>query len=199
MNSSICALLVEDNPGDARLIEEHFASAAVDVTLSRADTITSAIAFLKQHHTDVILADLYLPDSAGLDTLERLHRECPDIPTIVLTGVLDDSLVSRALDRGAHDCLFKGRVDTETIVRCLRGAIAIRQSAIAGPSYLSDLIARCREEYAEMPGLRLTVRQAMRLWNIDGSTCQQVLDALVDAGFLQTADGYYVRARVQAR
>ena len=58
----------------------------------------------------------------------------------------------------------------------------------------SDLISRARGEYLEMPGLSLTVRQAQRLWGLDNTACSQVLQGLIEAGFLKRrADGTYVR------
>lgn len=58
----------------------------------------------------------------------------------------------------------------------------------------SDLISRARGEYLEMPGLSLTVRQAQRLWGLDGAACSQVLQGLIEAGFLKRrSDGTYVR------
>ena len=117
-------LLVEDNPGDARLIMETLSDAAADqFELACTDRLKLALEHVAQHECDVVLLDLTLPDSSGLNTFERMHAQAPALPTIVLTGLDVETLGIEALQKGAQDYLVKGQVDTPLLVRSVRYAI----------------------------------------------------------------------------
>ena len=117
-------LLVEDNPGDARLIKETLSEAASgQFELACTERLDLALAHVAQHEIDVILLDLALPDSSGLETYERMHAQAPTIPTIVLTGIDVETLGTEAVQKGAQDYLIKGQVDTSLLVRSVRYAI----------------------------------------------------------------------------
>jgi len=120
-------LLVEDNPGDARLVEHHLDSPAVtqfvdDVTLTHAESL-STVGDLDAHHYDVLLLDLGLPKSSGLETLDRASELVESIPIIVLTGMQDRESALEAIQRGAQDYLSKGDLDGDRLVRALRYAV----------------------------------------------------------------------------
>lgn len=132
----IKVLLVEDNPGDVRLLQEFL----WDVTTAQfelmpVERLDQTLKLLNQESFDVILLDLSLPDSQGLETFITLHRQAPAIPIIVLTGLDDENLALRAMQEGAQDYLVKGQVSGDLLVRCMRYAIerqrieeALRQS-----------------------------------------------------------------------
>ena len=132
----IRVLLVEDNPGDARLLREILAEAGAHrFELTHHTTLAEALAELSEGGIDVVLLDLSLPDSNGLDTFVRVHSEAPGIPIVVLTGLADETLAAGALREGAQDYLVKGRVDPDLLVRSMGYAIermraeeALRQS-----------------------------------------------------------------------
>lgn len=124
-------LLVEDNPGDARLVSEALADAgAGQFALTHVDNLAGGLALLEQRSFDAVLLDLSLPDSQGLRTLERTLEQAPGIPVIVLTMLNDESLGIRAVQSGAQDYLPKGRSDHELLVRSVRYAIE-RQRLLA--------------------------------------------------------------------
>jgi serine phosphatase RsbU (regulator of sigma subunit) len=118
-------LLVEDNPGDARLIETLLAHArGTRFHLEWARRLKTALHRLANNETDVILLDLSLPpDSRGLDTFEQVHATARDVPIVVLTGSDDEAQAIQAVERGAQDYLVKGQVDSNVLVRSLRFAI----------------------------------------------------------------------------
>lgn len=121
---SVRLLLVEDNPGDVRLIREALSEGRwTRFELSHCDTLADALARLREGHIDVMLLDLTLPDSSGLDTLRTAHRQAPDVPILVLTGFDDETVALSAVNEGAQDFLVKGRVDGELIDRAVRYAI----------------------------------------------------------------------------
>jgi two-component system, cell cycle sensor histidine kinase and response regulator CckA len=119
----IRVLLVEDNPGDARLFTELLRGAgASHLRLVQVDRLADAIDSLSRDSFDVMLLDLSLPDADGLETLVRAHAQAPKIPIVVLTGHDDEALAVRAVRAGAQDYLVKGHVDGELLVRSIRYA-----------------------------------------------------------------------------
>ena len=117
-------LLVEDNPGDARLLREMFSEETSDAAdLIHVECLGDAEKHLSERVVDLILLDLGLPDAQGLVTLRRVHKAAPTIPVVVLTGLDDNELASQALQEGAQDYLIKGQVDTRGLLRALRYAI----------------------------------------------------------------------------
>jgi two-component system, cell cycle sensor histidine kinase and response regulator CckA len=119
----IRVLLVEDNPGDARLFTELLRKAgASHLKVAHVDRLAAALDRLNRDSFDVMLLDLSLPDVSGLDTLVRAHAQAPKIPIVVLTGHDDEALAVRAVRAGAQDYLVKGHVDGELLVRSIRYA-----------------------------------------------------------------------------
>ena len=123
-NKPINILLIEDNPGDARLITEYLSPAgAARFKVTVAGRLESGKSLLDAETFDVVLLDLNLPDSDGLDTFERLHAHAPSVPVIVLTGLDSDDVGIAALKEGAQDYMFKGDADRLTLVRSIRHSI----------------------------------------------------------------------------
>jgi signal transduction histidine kinase len=119
-------LLIEDNAGDARLIQEMLreaGSAHAPVELAHADRLAGGLEQLTKQVTDVVLLDLTLPDSQGFETFIRVHTRAPDVAIVVLSGLDDEALAVRAVQDGAQDYLVKGQVDGGTILRSMRYAI----------------------------------------------------------------------------
>lgn len=127
-NEHIKLLLVEDNPGDARLLREKLAEAAsTSFELECSDRLSTGLERLSQGGIDVVLLDLSLPDSLGLETLLRTLKHNPQIPIIVMTGLDDETLGRRAIQQGAQDYLVKGQTDSNMLVRSIRYAIERHQ------------------------------------------------------------------------
>ena len=117
-------LLIEDNRGDARLIQEYLAEVeGLRFTLEYAERFAKGLERLARGGIDVVLLDLSLPDSRGLETFVHLHREAPGVPVVVLTGYNDEFLAVKAVQEGAEDYLVKGSVDSNLLARSLRYAI----------------------------------------------------------------------------
>jgi predicted heme/steroid binding protein/uncharacterized membrane protein/ActR/RegA family two-component response regulator len=120
-------LLIEDNPGDARLIKEMLAEEkSVLFDLDWKDTLSKGLERLAQGGIDVILLDLSLPDSTGFDTVARTQTQSPLVPIVVMTGLNDETLAMTAVKKGAQDYLIKGQVDSNHLSRSIRYAIARR-------------------------------------------------------------------------
>jgi diguanylate cyclase (GGDEF)-like protein/PAS domain S-box-containing protein len=117
-------LLVEDNPGDARLLREMFNDQGAHKTkLTHVGCMREAETCLAEEEIDIVLLDLGLPDAHGLGAVRRAHAAAPSIPLVVLTGLDDESLAGQALQEGAQDYLIKGQIETRGLLRALRYAI----------------------------------------------------------------------------
>jgi diguanylate cyclase (GGDEF)-like protein/PAS domain S-box-containing protein len=117
-------LLVEDNQGDARLLQEMLNERSVNGTeVSHVTTMSDAESHLGRHVVDIILLDLGLPDTQGVQAIRRAHAAAPRIPLVVLTGLDDESLAAQALQEGAQDYLLKGQIDARGLHRSLRYAM----------------------------------------------------------------------------
>lgn len=117
-------LLVEDSPGDARLVNELLReSCGSQHHVVLVDRLAGALAVLQDRRFDAVLLDLSLPDSAGLDTLVRFREQAPEVPVVILTGLNDEAIAIKAVQNGAQDYLVKGQGDGHLIRRAVGYAI----------------------------------------------------------------------------
>jgi diguanylate cyclase (GGDEF)-like protein/PAS domain S-box-containing protein len=117
-------LVVEDNPGDARLIREMFNEQDAHRTeFTHVECMCDAEKHLADNQVDIILLDLGLPDAQGLEAVRRARKAAPRTPLVVLTGLDDESLASQALQDGAQDYLVKGQIESRSLLRSLRYAV----------------------------------------------------------------------------
>ncbi|MBW4612591.1 MAG: response regulator [Desmonostoc vinosum HA7617-LM4] len=137
--ANIHILLVEDSPSDAHLLLHIFLRAdQQEWRMSHVEQLSEAIDASKENSTltfdndiktqekcrfDLILLDLSLPDSIGLDTLKEYRSAVPDIPVVVLTGLDDEDVALQALAQGAQDYLVKDQITIQRLVRAIRYAI----------------------------------------------------------------------------
>lgn len=122
-------LLVEDEEDDAFLLQRALAKTAPgQFEMTNVATLKEALRTLETARFHVVLSDLSLPDSRGLETFERIHAADPAVAVVVLTGNDDERLAVRALNEGAQDYLVKGRVDGQSLVRSMRYAIERNRS-----------------------------------------------------------------------
>lgn len=124
-------LLIEDNRGDVVLIEAMLAEASEpEQPLVHASRLEDGLELLDHDGVGVILADLSLPDSVGLETFRTLHQRAPQLPIIVLTGSKDRSLALRAIQEGAQDYLVKDEVTGPALSKAIRYAIERKQAEV---------------------------------------------------------------------
>jgi PAS domain S-box-containing protein len=123
-DNSLKILLVEDSETDAILLRESVLSSGVkDISISVVQSLSEAKEHLKNNHSDAVLLDLTLPDSAGLNTVREVRGVSPDLPIVVLTGVEDENMGVEAVRAGVQDYLVKGQTDGRTITRVIRYSI----------------------------------------------------------------------------
>ena len=118
------ALLVEDNPADVRLIREIVKESPGErLCLEHVARLDAAVEQLGRESFDVVLLDLGLPDSQGVETLELMQKGSSGVPIVVLTGLDDERFALEAMRSGAQDYLVKGRFDRDLLLRTVRYAV----------------------------------------------------------------------------
>jgi len=124
MRPEIRLLIIEDNPGDVRLLKEILKEAAVtNFAIETQQRLSDGIKYLESNIADVILLDLSLPDSHGLETFLVVNANFPNIPVLLLTGLDDANVAIDAINRGAQDYLVKGKIDKDLLVKAIYYAI----------------------------------------------------------------------------
>jgi signal transduction histidine kinase len=124
MKKALQVLVVEDNAGDARLLQEMFSKEKPgSFQLTHLLRMHEALEHLAKGGVDIILLDMGLPDGHGLDTVRRAQAVAPGVPVIVLTGLDDEALAAEAMKEGAQDYLIKGQIESRALPRALRHAI----------------------------------------------------------------------------
>ncbi|RLG31607.1 hypothetical protein DRO03_00545 [Methanosarcinales archaeon] len=172
VDKQIKVLLIEDNPGDVRLIEEMLSDSGVDGTrfdVENACRLTEGLTRIRKGGIDAVLLDLGLPDSSGLGTFEKVYEQAPEVPVVMLTGRADMELALEGMRMGAQDYLVKGRVDGDLLARTLRYAIE-RMTAEARIKHLNSVLKAIRN-----------VNQLIVTETKSDSLLRKSCDALVDA------------------
>jgi two-component sensor histidine kinase len=140
-------LLIEDNPGDVRLIREMLAEARETIFhLESADCLATGLEQLERAPFEVVLLDLLLPDSHGLETFQQVRARVPRIPILVLSGLDDEELARRALQTGAQDYLIKGEVDSRGLDRAIQYATERQRAEQERERLMVQLQAALREK-----------------------------------------------------
>ena len=122
-------LLIEDNEDDACLIREMLIEKKeAGVDLEWVSQLGIGLTRLAQGNLDLVLLDLSLPDSHGLETFDRVQTQAQDLPIVVLTGLDDEAMANQAVRRGAQDYLVKGQLDRNHLSRAIRYAVERKQA-----------------------------------------------------------------------
>src|SRR6202012_1015225 len=136
-------LLIEDDRGDAVLVEELIADSGADIRMEWAPSMAHAEDVLARERPDCVLLDLHLPDATGFDGIARVTEWDATLPVVVLTGLNNEQFGVSAVASGAQDYLVKGRVEPDMLRRTLLYAIERkRPELIAVELQASDLRAR---------------------------------------------------------
>jgi signal transduction histidine kinase len=124
ITQQIKVLLVEDNPGDAFLIKEQLSNhKKIKFEIVEVQYLKEAINCLEKEHFDIILLDIQLPDSRGIETLLNIEKKAPSVPVVILTGMKNEELAIQALRQGTQDYLIKGETTEALLVKSIRYAI----------------------------------------------------------------------------
>lgn len=140
LNLIINVLLIEDNPGDVRIIKELLGEAKeLKFNLHSAENLLKGLTYITESSFDIILLDLTLPDSSGIETLKRMLEHDSKYPIIVLTGTNDLQLAIQAVKVGAQDYLVKGQIEINQLIRSIFHAIDRHKMIKTIESLVDDL------------------------------------------------------------
>jgi two-component system, cell cycle sensor histidine kinase and response regulator CckA len=191
MTIHLRVLLVEDNTGDADLVQEYLSQASQAVFEVECVTrLTQAISILEHDQIDLILLDLGLPDSSGLETLSRVLEAAPRTATVVLTGLDDELTGLDAVRLGAQDYLFKGLLAPDLLIRTIRHSIERKR--------MQDALQESEEQFRSLfenslDGILLTIpdgrilRASQAAYRMFGLTEEEICRVGRD-GLVDTAD-----------
>jgi DNA-binding NarL/FixJ family response regulator len=113
-------LLVEDNPGDARLLQEMLKEAdAAHHEITWANLLDKALKLLHEKTFDLVLLDLNLPGSIGIDTYKTVHSQAPNVPIVILSGFDSETFAGEAVAAGAKGYLNKNNIDIDLLVHTI--------------------------------------------------------------------------------
>src|SRR3954453_22121424 len=159
--SPLQILLIEDNAIEARLIQIMLSEAGGGFfELEPADRLSSGLRRLAKGDIGLVLLDLSLPDSQGLNTFARVHREARGVPIIVLSGLADETVAVNAVHEGAQDYLVKGQVSGPLLVRALRYAIERKRTSEQLGHYAEEL----REKNQQMEAYFNMARELQQMF-----------------------------------
>jgi serine phosphatase RsbU (regulator of sigma subunit) len=133
-------LVIEDDAGDALLVEEMLSDTDLRYTLRWKQTLADALADLRQNAADCVLLDLHLPDASGIPFVGAVQAACPNAAVIVLTGLAESHVGVEAVANGAQDYLLKGQVDPNLLHRAVRYAVHRKQAERAKAELLENRI-----------------------------------------------------------
>jgi two-component system, cell cycle response regulator len=153
----IKVLLVEDSEEDARFVQEMLKDVvAEEYSITHVDRLCNALTHLRAEKPDVILLDLSLPDSFGLDTLRQVHAEGSEIPIVITSGFSDEALVFQPMKEGAQDYLVKGEWSHRMLARAIRYAMDRK----GDENKLRDILQQLQQAKDELTGMRTTRHRA---------------------------------------
>jgi signal transduction histidine kinase len=183
-------LIIEDNPGDVRLLREMLMeNGACQAELFIAQTMRDAVGCLGKHLVDIILLDLGLPDAEGLAAIRRTLVAAPGIPLVVLTGMDDEVLAAQSLQEGAQDYLIKGQIEPRALLRALRYATERKRLERLKDEFVSTVSHELRTPLTSIAGsLGLLMARAgdemsepvARLLRIAHSNCERLVRLVND-------------------
>lgn len=164
----IPVLLIEDNPGDARLIREMLAGTGFSsFSLVHTPTLQEGLDSLCHNPCDVVLLDFGLPDRSGYESIEAIRTKMPEIPIVILTGLDDEKTAISTLHLGAQDYLIKGNIDGDLLGRSLRYAIERKKAErklLALQKSNEDLVREVAER-KRMESLIKTTNESLQVAN----------------------------------
>ena len=167
-------LLLEDNPADARLIEEAVSEAAdAGVELVHVTRLAPALEQLEAGDVDLVLLDLSVPDSHGFETFTKAQTSAGEVPIVVLSGTDDEDLAVRAVRAGAQDYLVKGHADGDLLIRAMRYAIE-RQRAEVALRHSEQALRELATKQMALAEIGRVVSSSLQLEQVFDSFAEQV-------------------------
>jgi CheY-like chemotaxis protein len=164
--SHLKILLVEDNPGDVFIIKDSVKSTGTKFAVSHSSLLRDAIQILAEQTFDVILLDLGLPDSIGIQTLNKILASNVKAPVIVMTGLDDEETALAALKEGAQDYLVKNNLTSENILRAIRYGIERKK--------IQEIQVRHARQFLILSSATIAINECENIASIYNTICQNI-------------------------
>lgn len=199
-------LVVEDSPSDFRLIRELLQDVSnVRFALTHVVLLSEALVLLNQEKFDVILLDLSLPDSHGLDTFNAMSEKASEIPIVIMSGFNDEMLAVKAVQKGAQDYLIKGQVTGSQLMRALRYSVERKGMEDALRKAYEILEKRMHDRISELEEMRVKIQEKdARIGDLEkqvqlsSSVIEKLMAKLKSPGFIwKDNEGRFLRANDQ--
>lgn len=136
MEQKLKIMLIEDNPGDARLLQEELIESygkeneTTQIDLRWFNLLSTGLTFLSRDNFDAVLLDLNLPDGSGLDNIDKVKSVSSQMPVIVLSGLHDQLVMTQAIRRGAQNYVVKGSINGGQLLNIILDAINHRSKKV---------------------------------------------------------------------
>ncbi|MBP5971408.1 response regulator [Brasilonema sp. CT11] len=216
--ASISILLVEDNPSDAKLLQQtlwHLGKEKWRVV--HLERLNDALKACSKNVFDLVLLDLSLPDSQGLNTLAKFSTTAPNIPTVVLTGFDDEDIALQAVANSVQDYLVKGQITPNLLEHVIRYAIERRQilnelrecqhrlQGVFEQTSQSIVLLTCKGMIVEMNQSALNLWRTQQdcvgkpLWSLESWNLSSVNPGWLKSIIAKAADGEFLRHELQLR
>jgi signal transduction histidine kinase len=205
-------LLIEDNPGDARLLREMFNDHGThDTELMHVDCMSAAEKHLSEHAVDIILLDPGLPDAQGIGSIRRAHAAAPRVPLVVLSCLDDESVAEQALQEGAQDYLIKGQIEVRGILRALRYATERKRLERLKDEFVSTVSHELRTPLTSISGslgllmgnaagnMPDSVRRLVAIANTNSQRLVRLINDILDIEKMEAGRVVFNFSRVEVR
>ncbi|MFZ0283072.1 MAG: hybrid sensor histidine kinase/response regulator [Bacteroidales bacterium] len=169
-------LLVEDNPGDVLIVKELLKSSGIDFSLKNVATLKETILLCVEREFDIVLLDLGLPDSVGLETLKKIQVFNVKSPVIVMTGLDDEDIALESLREGAQDYLVKNRLTVDNILRGIKYGIERKK--------ILDLLKKNARQFSLISATATAINECEDAAPIYAVTCRNISLLLDKAGVI---------------
>jgi two-component system sensor histidine kinase/response regulator len=167
-------LLVEDNPGDFVIVKELLKSSGINFKLTHTLTLKETLSVCIKHDYDVVLLDLGLPDTTGLETLKTIQLFKVKSPVVVMTGLDDEDTALAALREGAQDYLVKNNLNADNILRAIKYGIERKK--------IQDLLKKHTNRFSILSAATAAINECEDILSIYSVTCRYISMLLNKAG-----------------
>jgi signal transduction histidine kinase/CheY-like chemotaxis protein len=171
---SLKILLVEDNPGDVVLVRELLRTSGIDFSLENVGTLKETLMRCLAVNFDIILLDLGLPDSTGVETLKKINVFNTRSPVVVMTGLDDEDAALESLRQGAQDYLVKNRLTADNIIRGIKYGIERKK--------IQDLLKRNAIRFSMLSSTTSAINECEDITSIFSTACRNISELLNKAG-----------------
>lgn len=173
---NLSILLVEDNPGDVLIIKELLKSAGVGFNLMSISTLKETLVLCMEQEFDIILLDLGLPDSIGVETLKKILVFNTKSPVVVMTGLDDEDTALESLRQGAQDYLVKSRLTADNILRSIKYGIERKK--------IQDLLKKNAMQFSLLSSTTSAINECDDIYQIYNLACRNIGALLGNAGIV---------------